>query len=99
MTDVSRGIAYVHPSPCNWSQDCHCSVCKHLRVVHVYYITLKVEFRVHAQNYEVMDPAKPAWASQYGLKRRGTYYEGFVEDLECLLTKFKAEIVTTFGVR
>ena len=42
---------------------------------------------------------KPGWASQYSLKLRGTYYEGFVEDLDSLLTKFKAETVTTFGIR
>ena len=59
---------------------------------------------MHAQpalpaNYEVMEPVKPAWACEYSLKLRGTYYEGFVEDLESLLTKFKAETVTTFGIR
>ena len=42
---------------------------------------------------------RPGWASQYSLKLRGTYYEGFVEDLDSLLTKFKAETVTTFGIR
>ena len=42
---------------------------------------------------------EPAWANQYKLKVRGTYYEGFVEELDSLLTKFKAETVTTFGVR
>ena len=47
-------------------------------------------------NYEVMEVTKPAWASQYSLKLRGTYYEGFVEDLESLLTKFK---ITTFDIR
>ena len=67
-----------------------------------------LKFKVHAQpalpaNYEVMEPepVKPAWACEYSLKLRGTYYEGFVEDLESLLTKFefKAETVTTFGLR
>ena len=44
------------------------------------------------------EPAgKPAWARD--LEPRGRYYEGFVEDLDSLLTKFKAETVTTFGVR
>ena len=57
---------------------------------------------MHAQpalpaNYEVMEPVKPAWACEYSLKLRGTDYAGFVEDLESLLTKFKAETVTTFG--
>ena len=52
--------------------------------------------RAQPANYEA---AKPAWASQSSLKLRGTYYEGFVEDLESLLTKFKAETVTTFGIR
>ena len=42
---------------------------------------------------------KPAWASQYSLKPRGTYYEGFVEDVDSLLAKFQAETVTTFGIR
>ena len=47
--------------------------------------------------YEVMEPA---WARQYSLKLRGTYYEGFVEDLESLLTKFKSETITTlYGIR
>ena len=63
-----------------------------------------VRFKVHTKpalpaNYEVMEEIKPAWASQYSLKLRGTYYEGFVEDLESVLTKFKAETVTTFGIR
>lgn len=40
---------------------------------------------------------KPAWAKD--LEPKGTYYVGFVEDLDSLLTRFKAETVTTYGIR
>lgn len=41
--------------------------------------------------------AKPAWAAK--LSPRGVYFEGFVEDADCLLEQYKAETVTTYGVR
>lgn len=44
-----------------------------------------------------MEASKPSWNEN--LNPRGTYYEGFVEDLDTLLTRFKAETVTTYGIR
>lgn len=43
--------------------------------------------------------AKPSWATEYGLKLCGQYYEGFVDDYEALLTCHRIETVTTYGVR
>ena len=41
--------------------------------------------------------AKPAWAE--GLSSKGVYFEGFVDDADSLLQQYKAETVTTYGVR
>ena len=41
--------------------------------------------------------AKPAWAE--GLSPKGVYFEGFVDDADSLLEQYKAETVTTYGVR
>ena len=57
--------------------------------------TTKLIQLVAQQSQLSMD--KPAWAKD--LEPRGTYYEGFVEDLDSLLTRFKAETVTTYGTR
>lgn len=40
---------------------------------------------------------KPAWAE--GLSPKGVYFEGFVDDADSLLEQYKAETVTTYGVR
>lgn len=65
---------------------------------HVHTLVQSATFPALPANYEVME-GKPAWASQYSLKPIGTYYEGFVEDVDSLLAKFQAETVTTFGIR
>ena len=39
----------------------------------------------------------PVWAE--GLKKVGTYYEGYVEDLEGTLELHRRDTVTTWGIR
>ena len=39
----------------------------------------------------------PSWAE--GLTKKGTYYEGFVDEIETLLENYKRDTVTTWGVR
>ena len=41
--------------------------------------------------------AKPAWAE--GLSFKGVDFEGFVDDADYFLEQYKAETVTTYGVR
>ena len=40
--------------------------------------------------------SSPVWAE--GLKKRGTYYEGYVEDLEGTLESHRRDTVTTWGI-
>ena len=38
-----------------------------------------------------------AWAK--GLKRSGLYFDGFVDDVECVLEKHRKDTVTFYGTR
>ena len=44
-----------------------------------------------------MATPSPVWAG--GLTKNGTYFEGFVDDLEFILESHKRETVTTWGIR
>ena len=42
---------------------------------------------------------EPKWAADHGLHSCGDYYEGFVDDLEAVLSQHRMETVTSYGVR
>ena len=41
----------------------------------------------------------PGWASQFGLVRKGNYYEGFVDNLSSVLEIHQRDTVSTWGTR
>ena len=41
--------------------------------------------------------AKPVWVEE--LSPKGVYFEGFVDNADPLLERYKAETVTTYGVK
>lgn len=41
----------------------------------------------------------PSWASQSGLVRSGSYYEGYVDDLSLVLEKYQRDTISTWGTR
>ena len=41
----------------------------------------------------------PNWATQFGLIRKGNYYEGFVDDISLVLETHKRQTVTSWGTR
>ena len=41
----------------------------------------------------------PSWASQFGLVRSGSYYEGYVDDLSLVLEKYQRDTISTWGTR
>lgn len=42
-------------------------------------------------------PACPRWSE--GLQKRGTYYEGYVDDLDSVLESHRRDTVTSWGTR
>ena len=42
-------------------------------------------------------PARPGWSKSF--QKRGTYYEGYVDDLESLLEAHRRDTVTSWGTR
>lgn len=41
----------------------------------------------------------PDWATQFGLVRKGNYYEGYVDDLTVVLDTYKRNTISTWGTR
>ena len=41
----------------------------------------------------------PGWASQFGLVRRGNYYEGYIDDLSSVLDIYQRDTISTWGTR
>ena len=42
-------------------------------------------------------PACPRWSE--GLQKRGTYYEGYVDDLDSVLEAHRRDTITSWGTR
>ena len=42
-------------------------------------------------------PACPGWSE--GLQKRGTYYEGYVDDLDSVLEAHRRDTITSWGTR
>ena len=41
----------------------------------------------------------PSWASQFGLVRSGSYYEGYVDDLSLVLEIYQRDTISVWGTR
>ena len=41
----------------------------------------------------------PGWASQFGLVRKGNYYEGYIDNLSSVLEIYQRDTVSTWDTR